>query len=433
MFDDRTVPIRYEERVVELVKFIRSRWTDPDAERAAAAEEEITLVEVGDELVTRRITTDPSKVWTKFDTWVGSLCDGYNLDSVVRQAVDQKEAENTLLDWLEQPPIRLLSSAAYELGCPGVDRAKTQREVATAFLTHFGYQSEESMAAPTGIASQEERIVEADNTLRDVTVSEASAAEEQATRVGKAMEGTLQILVAFYGLYLFPEVFADYAKRPRGVHDDSEESVKLLRAALLNSPLKEVRADVERFLDKQWTQLELLARILAGFERQLISDPSLATTFGNDFGRGSIFPRVGHLVIDREGERDALQPMPEQLTRIKNLRNLILHSPHLLAGLTQDPEEMLASAREMCRDCKRFFKSGRLLGLFPQMMLVKSVCQNVNKRWRVTAITEKCQEVSFHVPERSWLETYTPNCEVICWPADTASKRPAVARLLRCR
>lgn len=349
------------------------------------------------------------------EAFMGAASTSANIEPLLRSEIERQDTSGSLTRWLRGIPHRLFGRAAYDMGCTEIDRADTKEEAVNLFLAHFGYREGQFWKRPEGIWAAREITEDAKRKLEDCTQEEVDSVIGPGTRICKAIESTLQILVLFYGQFILPEGFSRYVARRQTLARDRNELEAWwgqYQAGLETGHLKNA---VHDFLVTYKTQIELSLRLLKELESAAKREPALSH-FALTFGRGSIFPLFDAARMSARTSVPTNAEFIHQLEMIKELRNRTQHSDQYVPEdrVTPDPIDTLRKCQALAEASSFFFESGNKHGLFPEVVLVRGKSQNVHRRWRVYSTDERGDEFSFPIAKLK-IGDFIPGNEMFCW------------------
>jgi hypothetical protein len=294
------------------------------------------------------------------------------------------------------------------------------------------FEEDNDIVAPQGIHILRSIIEQAKEKLASEEGKSIDTAMSQGTLIAEAIESTLQILVLFYGSYLLPTIFQEYIREQANLTESPSKVADWWKSTQSQIPRLITQLDIYNFLIEHRTQMELSLRILNEFESYLLSESILSEQFYSRFGRHSIFPPLDDEKLSRRIRKVYQESFIKQLESIRALRNAINHSVQILRkhSVSHDPLDIFEKAKELSERSSFFFEAGRLHALFPKTILVTSLCQNLNRKWKVTAIDEKENLISFLIDPGEVI-IFIPNCEIMCWPQEGRSNTPDIAFVKR--
>jgi hypothetical protein len=366
--------------------------------------------------------------WSPLENFLGINIDSSEMEPTIRSEVERRENDGSLANWLTGIPNSLFYPAVSDMGCTEADYAPTKEEVAKLFLKHFGYFDETDRQPPQGIFTASEIIKEKAQELAECSKEDLSTITGIGANFGQAVESVLQLMALFYGQYLRPDIFKEYLQRQTEFLENEEELKKWWNSI-------STKLGVKGFLLDHKTQMGYLVQILKELEVLISSSPDLLGSFRSKFKRESIFPPFDKTkLLPRIGSSTYAGEFLIQLDEIRELRNSIQHTnkPLLEHTVKQDPLKMFELVQELADRCDFFMEVCKSHRLFPDIILVIAIKQNIRRRWTVDAITERNDTISFSIT-KEMLDIFVPDCEIACWPPLTRSIMPSVALLRRWR
>ncbi len=402
-------PVDYPEAVYMLLERIRAIWTLPALKQDEGVEQNTNTV-------------------TPFESFIGVSFGSIAIEPLVRSEIDRRDTDGSLGRWLADIPARLFDQVAYEMGCIEIDQAKTREEAVGRFLRHFGYVEETDRDPPEGIFAAHEIIEETKHMLSGCGPNDINLTIGHGTRIARAIESALQILVLFYGQFTIPNAFEDYLRQKRGLRQGSGKLAEWWKTVKSKIAPETIRSDIHSFLIQHQTQMELSIRILKDLNEYVRSKPEFATRFYSIFERNTIFPAFDRGKLAAHIGQYDFGDFLDQLYEIKRLRNAIDHADRILqeGKVKPKPSEIYEKVKQLGEVSSYFIEAGKSHRLFPEVILVIGISQNIRRRWRVNAIDEKNNIISFPT-SREKLDIFVPDCEILCWPQERLLSGPRVA------
>lgn len=405
----------YSEAICELLELIRYNWGYPAHEEGMQ-------------------TNKNEKENTPFDNFIGFKVDFDNIKPLIIGEVDYQEAQGSLRSWLEATPFRLFSAAAYELGCVEIDQAKTQEAAIKLFLKHFGYREVSNIELPEGVFTAIEDVRKAKETLDQGKEDDVEKVRGIGISFADAVESTLQVLALFYGQYLMPDVFGEYLQRQEELMQDDRARIDWWRRALQKVIPSVNQSQINLLLVKHRTQMELLIQLLKSLNEYVSSEPDILQSFHADFRRDTIFPVIDGSKLPKNVIGVPQYDFLDQMTAIKDLRNQMNHAVQLLKDhkVRRQPQKIKELAQQLSFHSSFFLELGKVHKLFPKVLLITGKGQDINGKWKITALDEKGEAISFYASEEKQ-KAYVPRCDMYCWPAEDRFSTPSVALIAHWR
>jgi hypothetical protein len=434
------------EAVAELLSLVRVYWErdSEELENKLAVEQEHGARSgdterddddaSGDDWFRRRGTRDvqggrDSEQTSRYPSFLGLPPNASDVERAARDQIEMHDANDNLVGWLAGPPMLALVRAIIDLSerTPfrvSIDEfgpAQTKEDLIRYFLARFGYI--EDRHPPQGIKTIREMFRAAKNDLLthrdDVHVVIGSGA-----LIGRAIESTLQVLVMFYGQYLMPDIFAErVSRREELTGEPAERKAWWSRVSLEVAPTS--KWAIGAYVEKGNTYIAALIAILEALEDRLVSQDEARFEFVTRFGRDGILPASA--LAEKSTKPRQSSRFIDLLNQIKDLRNTFDHGLNRFERPEAIPpmSEVLHQADELIGLSSILFEEGYRQRLFPEVLLIRRICQNIRRKWQVYAINEGNNEVLFSVSDVD-VELLLPDCEVFCWPPDHVSTSGSV-------
>lgn len=400
--------MHYSDAVYKLLCRVQSLWASPSKKEDAQKE------------------NSPQPL-TPFEAFLGTKMEPAEIEPLIRQAIDLHDAQESLVPWLKALPRRLFDTVAFELNCVKVDQAETREEAVKFFLKDFGYVDKSDRDIPEGVRVARDIVEEAYRKFTDCAADDVSGMLGEGGAIGRAVENTLLILVAFYGQFLMPQVFEDFLRQQEELGGDRSKLEDWWNNTKPKIPLKDIRGHIRNFLVEEQTQMGLFIGILEALNNEIPNHAAWESKFRAAFGRNTIFPAYDASKLSARFNTDSGKEFLDQLKEIKDLRNAINHADKNLkrGKIKSDPVRVREIVQKIADAGIFFFESGGAHRLFPEVILVTNNHQNLRRKWSIKAIDERGNEVGFHI-SREKLELFVPDCELFCWPQESFSSGPKV-------